>query len=551
LRLNVLTDRTVSERVREIPGDATREGIPVTFQIWDLSRLKRIHEALNVRDDLFVDLSFLPGGGLPALPATMSDDDYVAYLLTVPGEVLAEIYIRYGSRLLEGNVRTFLGRRGNINRGIAATLAKEPGRFFAYNNGIAATASTVTKIDGPNQAVLITGISDLQIVNGAQTTASLASIKREGKLSITSVSVPMKLSVVKPEIATELIPLISRYANSQNSVRASDFFANHAFHRRMEEISRRILAPAVGTSQVQTHWYYERARGQYLNDQAGMTAAKRDQFGRLNPRHQVVTKTDLAKVENCFGLLPDIACRGAEKSFTEFAGTITEEWKDEKRRSLFSDDWYRGAVARTILFRMTEAIVSKAPWYEGGYRAQIVAYTTARLAGLAAARSGGGRLDYLKIWAAQKAGDTLERQVSAIAEQMAKVLLSPPQLGQNISEWAKQQACRRRALDTDVAAIRGFDALLADKERVREGERQAEATQNITDDVDVQSTVVQLGAPYWSAVRAFGQSRKLLTVDDVSALSAACAMPRRIPEGWQARRLLKVKERCEEAGFEN
>jgi hypothetical protein len=112
-------------------------------------------------------------------------------------------------------------------------------------------------------------------------------------------------------------------------------FANHEFHRKIQEISRRLLAPSVGSSQVQTHWYYERARGQHLNDQSGLTSSKKDQFLRLNPRHQLITKTDLAKVENCFALLPDVACKGAEKSFTEFAERITKEWDDENKRIQF------------------------------------------------------------------------------------------------------------------------------------------------------------------------------------------------------------------------
>jgi hypothetical protein len=74
------------------------------------------------------------------------------------------------------------------------------------------------------------------------------------------------------------------------------------------------------------------------------------------------------------------------------------------------------AVARTILFRTTEALVSKAPWYEGGYRAQIVAYATARLSALATQQSGGGRLDYKKIWVSQAAGDALERHLLSVAE---------------------------------------------------------------------------------------------------------------------------------------
>ncbi len=550
LRLNILTDRIVSERVREIPGEQTREGVPVTFQIWDVTRLKRIHEARNVRDDLYVDFSFLSGGGLAALPAAAGSGDYDAYLTVIPGEALADIYIHHGSRLLEGNVRTFLGRRGNINRGIANTLAKEPTRFFAYNNGIATTASAVTAIAGPGRTVVIAGITDLQIVNGAQTTASLAALQRDKKLPPSTVFIPMKLSVVRPDVAEELIPRISRYANSQNSVRASDFFANHEFHRRMEEISRRILAPTVGGSQVQTHWYYERARGQHLNDQTGMSDARKEQFQRRNPRPQVITKTDIAKVENCFDLLPDIASRGAEKSFTEFAERVTKEWADERRRSLYGDDWYRGAVARIILFRATERIVSNAPWYEGGYRAQVVAYTAARLVVLAQAETTGGRLDYAKIWAAQAAGDLLERQLLSISEVMMGVLRSPPLAGQNISEWAKQQACRKIALETAVPIDPGLGRFLVETDDTRSAEREQRGTQRVTEGLIALTEVIAVGAEDWRNIQSFARDRRLMTSDDESALRIACAMPRHIPTDRQAERLRQLLQRCQEAGFE-
>lgn len=549
LRLHVLTDRPMSEKLREIKGDRTKEGIPVTFQIWDVTRLKRIHEARSARDNLFVDLSALPGGGIAALPAASCNGDYDAYLAVVPGDVLADIYIEHGSRLLEGNVRTFLGRRGNVNRRIAATLSNEPARFFAYNNGIAATASEVRRVVGSDGTVLLTGVADLQIVNGAQTTASLAAIRREGKLREGAVSVPMKLSVVAPSVAEDLIPLISRYANTQNSVRSSDFFANHPFHQRMEAISRRILAPAAGGSLTQTHWYYERARGQHLNDQAGLTQAKKDQFLRRNPRSQVVTKTDLAKVESCFDLLPDVACKGAEKAFVAFAERVTNDWKDEANRATYSDDWYRAAVARVILFRATEGLVSKATWYEGGYRAQIVAYATARLAALAEKRSDGGRLDFLRIWSAQAAGSLLERQLLAIAEVMMGVLRSPPLAGQNISEWAKQQACRKKALEAEVPVEPEFEALLLGKEDVKAAVREEREKQRVADGVGAVTEVMTAGAPFWLALRGFARAKRLTTPEDEAALSIACSMPRRVPADWQAARLLAVRERCEEAGF--
>lgn len=550
VRLHVLTDRPVIERLREIPVEDA-DGIPVTLQVWDATRLQRIQEAQNVRDDLVVDLSALPGGGLAVLPAAVGVGDYDAYLAVIPGEFLADIYIRHGSRLLEANVRTFLGRRGKTNRDIAVTLAKEPGRFFAYNNGITTTASRITKLVGPGQTTLVTEIVDLQIVNGAQTTASLAALRREGKLSLSSVFVPMKLSVVSATIADGLVQEISRYANSQNAVKPSDFFANHPFHLRMEEKSRRILAPAIGGSQVQTHWYYERARGQHLNDQAALTAAKREQFLRLNPRGQVVTKTDLAKVETAFDLLPDVASKGSEKAFGAFAARVAEDWEDERKRSLFSDDWYKGAIARVILFRAIEALVSKAEWYEGGkgYRPQIVAYTAARLVKLAQDRSDGGRLDYLKVWATQCPDEILEKQIAVIAEVMNRVLWDTGQQGQDIREWAKQQACQTRALKTEVPVVPGFDRVLVERADARSDDRRQREDQRVVDELATITEVVDLGASFWKRVRMFAAGNRLASRDEDAALVIACAIPKRIPPGFQALRLLEVKRRCEEAGF--
>lgn len=548
LRLHVVTDRCVSDKLRELPSEATKEGLPITFQIWDVTRLKRIHEAGSARDDLVVDFSHAVGGGLPVLPGPVGSSGYSGYLAVVPAEVLADIYIRHGSRLLEGNVRTFLGRRSGVNKGIATTIAKEPELFFAYNNGIACTASGVEVFTADNGALMIRSATDLQIVNGAQTTASLAAARRDkDRKDLSGIFVPMKLSVVQTDLALQMIPRISRFANSQNGVRPSDFFANHEFHRKIEEISRRILAPAVGASQVQTHWYYERARGQHLNDQAGMTDARKNQFLRLNPKHQVITKTDLAKVENCFDGLPEIACKGAEKSFTSFAERITKEW--EEKKPLYGDDWFRAAVVRTILFRTTERLVSEAPWYEGGYRAQIVAYAVARLAVLAREQSAGGRLDHQRLWQMQAAGGVLEQQLSLIAERMAQVLRSPPMAGQNISEWAKQQACRKAALEADVPVVDGLDAFLLPPDEAKAAIRDARIEGKIDDGIRAVSEVMSRSAASWMAVRDYAKEMRLLMPEDERALGPVIANPPKIPNDRQAERLLALLARCTGAGL--
>ena len=282
IRVYLVTDGVLSARMRDWP-DAAIDRIPVEAHIWDISRFQRMSESKSGRDDLVIDFAARVDGGLPCLPVTEGDGEYQAYLLAVPGALLADIYDEFGSRLLEGNVRSFLSLRPAVNKGIRNTALNQPHMFFAYNNGIAATASEI-KLVAVDGGVRLLMARDLQIVNGGQTTASLATARRTEKATLAGVFVPMKLSVVDAERSAEMVPSIARYANSQNKVNEADFFSNHEFHRRLEEISRRIWAPAKPGSQHETHWFYERARGQYQNETAAMTPANRRRFHRDEPR---------------------------------------------------------------------------------------------------------------------------------------------------------------------------------------------------------------------------------------------------------------------------
>lgn len=79
-----------------------------------------------------------------------------------------DLYLEYGSKLLEGNVRSFLSVRGKVNKSIQSTIKNYPEMFLAYNNGIAATATAI-ETEMTSEGLKITKIKDLQIVNGGQT----------------------------------------------------------------------------------------------------------------------------------------------------------------------------------------------------------------------------------------------------------------------------------------------------------------------------------------------------------------------------------------------
>jgi len=278
--------------------------------------------------------------------------------------------------------------------------------------------------------------------------------------------------------------------------------------------------------------------------------AKRNQFLLISPRRQVVTKTDLAKVECCFNLEPDVACKGAEKAFVAFAERVSKEWSDESRRAIYGDEWFRSAVARVILFRAAEASVSKATWYEGGYRAQIVAYTCARLAKLAFDQEGSGGLDYVKVWGQQSAGAVLEQQVAEISEVMSGILRNPPSAGQNITEWAKQQSCRKTALETEVPIVKKFDDWIVTMDYKRASKREQRATGLIDRGLESVKQVLSRDSKYWESLCGFCRTKHILQPEDEKALVPACQIPNMVPTDRQAARLIQLIERAESVSWQ-
>lgn len=545
IRAYLVTDTLLSSRARDWP-EGEIGGVPVEFHIWDVARFHRVHESRSGHDDLVIDFASVGNGGIPCIEAGAVSDDYASYLCVVPGSVLAQIYDDYGSRLLEGNVRSFLSTKGRINKGIRNTVLHEPDMFFAYNNGIAATASEIT-LSQTDQGLRLTSATDLQIVNGGQTTASLAAARRNEKVSLERAFVPMKLSVVSPEKSGEMIPLISRYANSQNKVSDADFFSNHEYHRRVEQISRRLWAPARPGAQHETHWFYERTRGQYLNEPAAFGTADRNRFLEMNPRDQVITKTDLAKSENAWRKLPHIVSRGAQKNFLDFAVHVTAQW--EKDSAVFHEDYFQAVVARVILFRATERLVSAQPWYSGGYRAQTVAYALARLHHLIETEAAGKAFDMRAIWLRQNLSPALISQITVTAEAAFGVIMEPPAGVQNIGEWCKRELCWERVRQATVPFVDEMRAELVEIAAAKVDERMAKSQQRQDVGISAQAAVVRLGRDYWSGLRSWAIERRLLPPDDDRLVRVAAGLIQGLPNDRQSTKLLQLKARMEAEGL--
>jgi len=429
IRVYVLTDRQAKSKnfkPREVGGKT------VKLEVMDIERLFRHWSEGKPRDELVVNFGEVSGAPLPCVYVPADGIEYSYAMTAIPGEALRFIYEKYGARLLEANVRSFLSVTGKVNKGIRETLRKDPARFMAYNNGIVIVADEIRIDTTPEGGPGISWMKGMQIVNGGQTTASLYfTKKKEPDIELKHVRVPAKIIVLNSSTAgdeEELISNISRFANSQNSVKLSDLSANKPFHVELEKLSLATYCPdGVG------RWFYERAAGSYnvMLSRDGTTPAKLRQLRAAIPPARKMTKTDVARYLNCWSERPDLVSFGSQKNFEKFmaglvddAGNMTVPMPDSA--------FYKQLVAKAIIFRTAQKVLrGKFP----AFQANIITYVVSLLANRL-----GSRIDLDRIWLAQE----LSIQMKTLIQTWATLVsdgLHQSAAGKMVSEWAKKPEC--------------------------------------------------------------------------------------------------------------
>lgn len=547
-KLFLLTDKFMSDRITNLDSTYIDDKI-VEHHIWDIDRLFKIYYSDIGRASIEIDFTEYTDKGLPFIEATSANtEDFKCYLCIIPGKVLAEVYDKFGSQLLEGNVRSFLSTKVAVNKKIRETILKSPESFFAYNNGISATATSI-RISEIHDMKYIEYIKDFQIINGGQTTASLSNARHKDKVSLEEIYVQMKLTEIESsyESVDELIRNISKSSNSQNKVSDADFFSTHPFHIRMEQISRRLFARAIGGAQYETRWFYERARGQFVQAQMRMTKAERNKFLIQNPKNQLITKTDFAKARNSWDGYPQTVSKGAQTNFLNFAEKIDEAWVNTN--TTFNDKYYQDTVALIILFKYTESLVSQQPWYEKGYRANIVTYSLALFRRLVNEQFINKEVDLQMIWNRQTVPEQISNELIKVTKLVFETITDPKRETINVTQWCKRDACWKSVLKNKIELSNDMQKVLIDKSELKYEIREAKSDQKFMSGVEAQTKVIDYGANNWDKVLKFIFSKRLSTPDGLAALKIATQIPYKIPNPSQSKTLLDILNIALSEGF--
>jgi len=539
----LLSNKILSDRAEAIPPKQN-EAISFTYNIWDISRLFRMDASNQQKEDIFINFDEFSSESLYCLPAHLDTQEYKSYLLVIPGTLLAMLYHRYGARLLEQNVRTFLQARGKVNKGLRNTIINQPEKFFAYNNGLTTTAEDI-ELEETSHGLKIKSLKNLQIVNGGQTTASIYSAMRKDKADLSKIFVQVKLTIVAPEQVNELVPKISEYANTQNKVNVADFFSNHPFHIRIEDFSRRVYTPADEMGK-QNKWFYERARGQYQDMLAHKTPAEQKKLQLEYPKQQLIAKTDLSKFENVWECIPHTVAKGAQYSFIEYAKEIGKRW--EKHEKEYNELYYKSAIAKAIIFKTTESTISNSSWFIRDYRAQAVAYSISYMAQIVKEEK--KYFDFLFVWNNQKVSPATQKALDIITKKVYEELTNPPADITNVGQWAKKEGCWLAVQKLQIDLPQEFFDELLEKQDLDTEKKQAKKIQRIDNGIEAQKLVFDLAEKKkWCEIKEFGIENDMLTQMEIELLDIACAIPKRIPSEKQSLLIINAFHNLEEIGF--
>lgn len=208
-----------------------REGFPdrVSFEHVNHDRILQVLQAsVPVRDTIQF-----------AGKAIAEDLNYTrVFIGKVPVSELARLMDKHGDRLLERNVRRYLGLIGNrVNEAIQATLRdpKERENFYFYNNGITLICERFdyNALQPENHKVRVEA---LQIINGAQTSMTIQralAVLAEAGEHLEQVHVLVRLYQV-PSNSDTFVQTITYATNSQNPVDLKDLRSNDEPQKALE-----------------------------------------------------------------------------------------------------------------------------------------------------------------------------------------------------------------------------------------------------------------------------------------------------------------------------
>ena len=408
----------------------------ILFNLIDLNFIKETEDSRGGVRPLHIEFKKTFNRTIEVIPAS-KQEHFSSYLCVFDAEILAELYMHYSTRMLEKNVRSFLQFKG-ANKGIRDTILEEPEKFIAYNNGLTITASDI-KLSSDKKdkgRLVIESLTDLQIVNGGQTTASIYFSRKEG-IDISKVMVMAKINVInqnKSNDLDDLVSKISRFSNTQSRVSNVDIRSRSPQLVAIKQLSESVTTP------TRRKWFFDRVKGDF-NTKVKFAGAKAAQIKNDFPPAMRFSKEQLAKCYCSWGASPYLVKKGGEKIFRQLMESLNGN--ESAIPLTIGREFYEELISKIIMFRRLEKIYGQGPNAIGQIRAATVPYSIATLY----SQFSENNFDFSSIWELQALPEDLDAFFESLLNLMNN-LIKKYSLSDDFGEYSKKPELWEAIIDS-------------------------------------------------------------------------------------------------------
>lgn len=414
------------KRTLSINNETYQKDVVIQRKLIDLNYLYDMMISRKRKDVLTINFQKSFGYSIETIKAA-SNQNFESYLCVLDAKVLVDLYRQHSSQLLEKNVRSFLDFKG-VNKGIKETIAKEPEKFIAYNNGLTITATNIKTFER-KKSLYIEELKDFQIVNGGQTTASIYFSQKEG-LDVSSVKVMAKINVAKQtneKELNELINNISKYSNAQSKVSKVDLKSRNLQLVKIKKLSDSTPTPSG------KKWFFERSKGELNVILKKALNRKREQA--KYPQKIRFTKEQLGKYYCAWGDIPYLVKKGGERIFRNFLEHLNPDEESGITPPLIDRDYYEDLIAKVILFREMEDLYGSRTKAIGQIRSAVIPYSLSII--YINTDLKGKNFDMSKIWKNEGLEDDLSKYLYDLMVLMNN-LIKKYSLSDDLGEYSKK-----------------------------------------------------------------------------------------------------------------
>ena len=532
VRIFVLTNGKLKSEYTLDDNKITDQGIDCEYHIWDIESVYRADLSGRQMSEINITLD----NPIECIRLNDPNEKVNTYLGILSAYELGSIYSKYKDKLLDQNVRNYLGGRNRVNSKIAKTLRETPEMFFSYNNGISSTAAEVVikksdvGEDSENAKIYITGLRNWHIVNGGQTTCTIYNAFKKN-VDIKNAYLTVKISEIRDKDKNaDTVQNIAESANSQTQIKDSDLSANHKFLANLDTISKKEWTPS-NSARPNTLWYFERLRGQLLSDklnEGDARSLKVAKFMQARPKEQILTKTDIAKVLMAWDGLANEASKGNEVCFNNF-------WKKEYKNTEVTKEFFHEIVAKRIIYLTIHKYFKEAK--HSGYANIVDNYVLATIA-----QKTQQNLDLEYIWTNQQIQPELIEPIKECIQVMVDYIAKIAQDGLNPTVVAKR-ADFCSTIKIQMANVK-FPATLS---AAKKDERELTAEQ-----VAIITQAKSIPVDTWTNLSTWGKETHKMSIMEKKRIDHIVVALTRNPDAISfatAEACLKILRMSRDAGF--